>query len=48
VGVAIVLLQIANVLVLQDAWPFFLGLVFAIAFALQQFILLVRSGIGAD
>jgi hypothetical protein len=45
-GTAILLLQIANVFLIREAWPFFLGLVFGVAFALQQFVLLVRSGIG--
>jgi hypothetical protein len=46
VGIAMLLLQLANALVIHDSWPFFVALAFAIAFALQQFILLVRSGIG--
>jgi hypothetical protein len=46
VGIAVLLLQLANALAIHDSWPFFVGLAFAIAFALQQFVLLVRSGIG--
>ena len=38
------LLQIANVLLLGESWPFFLGLVAVVTFAFQQFILLVRMG----
>lgn len=41
-GVAALVLQLVNVLLFHEAWPFFLALVLAIAFALQQFILLVR------
>jgi hypothetical protein len=39
-----VALQAANVLVIAKSWPFFLGLFFVVAFAFQQFILLVRMG----
>jgi hypothetical protein len=45
-GVIILLLQLGNAVMIHDSWPFFLALVFSIAFALQQFILLVRTGIG--
>jgi hypothetical protein len=45
VAVLALLLQIMNIAFMHKAWPFFLGLVYAIAFALQQFILLVRMGI---
>ena len=45
-GVGILLLQLGNALVIHNSWPLFLALVFSIAFALQQFILLVRMGIG--
>ncbi len=41
-GILILLLQLANAVVIHASWPLFLGLVFAIAFALQQFILLVK------
>ena len=43
-AVAMLLLQIANVLAIAQAWPFFLALVLIIAGAFQQFILLVRMG----
>lgn len=36
-----IILQVINAVALGAAWPFFLGLAFIIAFAFQQFILLV-------
>ncbi len=44
VAVLGVLLQVANIFLMAKSWPFFLGLFFVIAFAFQQFILLVRMG----
>jgi hypothetical protein len=44
VAVLFVLLLLANVFVMAEAWPLFLGLAYLIAFALQQFILLIRMG----
>ena len=38
-------LQIANVVALGEAWPFFLALVLTVAGAFQQFVLFVRTGI---
>jgi hypothetical protein len=46
VGALMLLLQLANVVVFHNSWPFFVALIFGISFALQQFILLVGSGIG--
>ena len=43
-GIAVLLLQLANVFVLGVAWPFLIGLVFGLAFAFQQFLLMVRMG----
>ena len=42
-GILILLLQLANTFVIHGSWPLFLGLVFAVAFALQQFVLLVKA-----
>ena len=36
-------LQLANSLVIADAWPLFLALVLTVAGAFQQFVLLVRT-----
>ena len=44
-AVLLLMLQILNVAVLNQSWPYFLALAYAIAFALQQFILLVRMGL---
>ena len=44
-GILILLLQLANAAVIHESWPLFLGLVFSMAFALQQFVLLVRMRI---
>jgi len=44
VGVLTLILQLVNVFVLAKSWPFFVGLVFALTFAFQQFILMVRMG----
>ena len=44
VAVAMLFLQLANWLVIRQPWPFFLALVLVVAGALQQFILLVRTG----
>jgi hypothetical protein len=43
-AVVVLLLQIANVFIIGESWPFFLALVIAITFAFQQFILLIRMG----
>ena len=43
-AVATILLQLANVLFIMAAWPFFLALVLVIVGAFQQFILLVQMG----
>ncbi|NKC00331.1 MAG: hypothetical protein GKR90_17845 [Pseudomonadales bacterium] len=50
IGIAGVLLlvQIANIAIWQSSWPFLLALVLNIVGALQQFILLIRSGIQID
>ena len=39
------ILQLVNVFVLGAAWPFFVALVLLVAFAFQQFILLIRMGL---
>ena len=44
IGILFLILQILNVFVLGQSWPFFVALVFLIAFAFQQFILMVRMG----
>ncbi len=44
-GVIIVLLQLGNTVVIHEPWPLLLALVFSVAFAFQQFVLLVRMGI---
>ena len=44
-AVITLLLQVVNAVKLAQAWPFFLVLVLAIAFAFQQFILLVQMGL---
>ena len=44
VGLLALILQVLNVIALGQSWPFFVALVFVIAFAFQQFILLVRMG----
>lgn len=44
-AIAMLALQLANWLSIHREWPFFLALVMIIAGALQQFILLVRSGL---
>jgi hypothetical protein len=41
---AMLLLQLLNIVVIRESWPFFLALVLMIAGAFQQFILLVRMG----
>ena len=48
VAVLCLLLLFANVFVMAEAWPLFLGLAYLIAFALQQFILLIRMGYGGE
>jgi hypothetical protein len=44
VGVLTLILQLVNAFVLAKSWPFLIGLVFALTFAFQQFILMVRMG----
>ncbi len=44
-AIAMLALQLANWVSIHQEWPFFLGLVVIIAGALQQFMLLVRSGL---
>ncbi len=43
----VILLNVANIFVLKQDWPFFVALVLIVTGALQQFILLVRVGIAA-
>lgn len=43
-AVAMLLLQLGNVFVIQQQWPFFLALTLTIVGAFQQFILLVMAG----
>jgi hypothetical protein len=47
-AIAMLLLQIANWLLISESWPFFLALVLIITGAFQQFVLLVRTGIGEE
>jgi hypothetical protein len=47
-AVGMLLLQLANLFLLQALWPFFLAMVLIVIGAFQQFILLVRMGFDDD
>ena len=44
-AVAALILQLANLTVIMQAWPFLLALTLAITGAFQQFVLLIRAGL---
>jgi len=44
-AILMLIFQLANVFVLAEAWPFFVALVLIVAFAFQQFILLIWMGL---